>query len=110
MRRVRLDAARIVDSRSFHAEFASHFGFPSYYGANMDAWIDCMSCLREPETEMSTISVGPTEQIVLELAGSADFSKRCPREFKELVDCCDLVNERLADRHEPPLLVLELTP
>ena len=50
------------------------------------------------------------QRIVSYGTSSYGYDVRCPREFKELVDCCDLVNERLADRHEPPLLVLELTP
>lgn len=37
---VTVDAARIVDWSSFHDVFAEAFGFPGWYGRNLDAWID----------------------------------------------------------------------
>jgi len=33
---------RITNWNTFHNVFAKDFDFPSYYGENMDAWIDCM--------------------------------------------------------------------
>jgi RNAse (barnase) inhibitor barstar len=56
---VRLDCDRITDWESFHAVFAEVFGFPSFYGRNMDAWIDCMSYLDKPEVGMSTVQSLP---------------------------------------------------
>lgn len=46
---VRIDARRIVDLDSFHDVFAEAFGFFGGYGRNMDAWIDCMSSLDDPD-------------------------------------------------------------
>ena len=46
---VRLDCDRITDWDSFHAVFAEVFGFPNFYGRNMNAWIDCMTYLDDPE-------------------------------------------------------------
>ncbi len=34
---LRIDANEITDKNSFHAVFASAFGFPEFYGRNMDA-------------------------------------------------------------------------
>jgi RNAse (barnase) inhibitor barstar len=45
----RIRARNISDWKSFHAEFRRVFGFPEFYGHNMDAWIDCMTSLDEPQ-------------------------------------------------------------
>jgi RNAse (barnase) inhibitor barstar len=42
---VKLDTRRIRDWDTFHDLFAEVFGFPGFYGRNMDAWIDCMTWL-----------------------------------------------------------------
>ena len=44
-RLVTFDAQRVVDSATFHDEFAEQLGFPDVYGSNWDAWIDCMTHL-----------------------------------------------------------------
>lgn len=49
---VSIPADRILDWQSFHDVFAEAMGFPSYYGRNMDAWIDCMTYADEPSMEM----------------------------------------------------------
>ena len=38
MKRIHIDTARIKDWDSFHNVFAEAFGFPGFYGRNMDAW------------------------------------------------------------------------
>jgi RNAse (barnase) inhibitor barstar len=43
MKTVANSASAIDGPASFHEAFASALGFPSWYGRNMDAWIDCMS-------------------------------------------------------------------
>lgn len=40
-----IDAKEINTWDNFHDVFYSVFEFPSYYGRNMDAWIDCMTDL-----------------------------------------------------------------
>ncbi|WP_206361205.1 barstar family protein, partial [Pseudomonas viridiflava] len=37
------DANLISDWQTFHNVFAEQFGFPVFYGRNMDAWVDCLS-------------------------------------------------------------------
>ncbi len=50
-----VDGRMLKDWDSFHQEFARVFGFPEFYGNNMDAWIDCMSWLSDPEDGMSIV-------------------------------------------------------
>ena len=40
MKRVKIDCNKIKDWDSFHDIFAKEFGFPDFYGRNMDAWKD----------------------------------------------------------------------
>ena len=49
---VRLDGSRLRTWDGFHDAFASAFGFPGFYGRNMNAWIDCMSYLDDPDTTL----------------------------------------------------------
>ncbi|KPN91352.1 barstar family protein [Pseudomonas nunensis] len=37
---VRVDANLITDWQTFHSVFAEEFGFPGFYGRNMDAWVN----------------------------------------------------------------------
>ena len=45
MKIVRLNTEQITNWASFHLVCKEAFGFPDFYGENMNAWIDCMSCL-----------------------------------------------------------------
>ncbi len=53
--KVSLDCDKISGWRSFHEEFARVFGFPDFYGKNMNAWIDCMTYVDDPDSGMSTV-------------------------------------------------------
>ena len=48
MTMVFVDTTEIKDWQSFHQIFSQTFGFPAFYGNNMDALIDCLSYLDEP--------------------------------------------------------------
>jgi RNAse (barnase) inhibitor barstar len=55
MTTVFVDTIEITDWPSFHRVFSQIFGFPAFYGNNMDALIDCLSYLDEPEVEMTEV-------------------------------------------------------
>jgi len=50
---VHIDGSKISDWGTFHHHFSEVFGLPGFYGRNMDAWIDCMTCFwgNEPKEE-----------------------------------------------------------
>lgn len=48
---IQIDTHLIKDWKSFHDVFSETFGFPKFYGRNIDAWNDCMSSLDAPEEE-----------------------------------------------------------
>ena len=67
---VRLDGANISNWMSFHDECQLAFGFPDFYGRNMNAWVDCLSYLRDEEG-MSKFRLMPEEILQIEIVGSA---------------------------------------
>jgi hypothetical protein len=83
MKRVNLDLSTVVDWESFHDLFISSFGFPDYYGRNMDAWIDCI--------EDFAIDDGV---LLLNLLGMAELIARCPNIHAAINECSAFINYR----------------
>jgi hypothetical protein len=106
MRMVTLDTRQIRDWPTFHDVVAKAFGFPEFYGRNMDAWIDCMTSLDSPEDGMPNVHAEPGGVLVLQLDHVADFMKRCRQQYDSLVECAAFVNWRRIDVGEPPVLIL----
>ena len=107
---VRLDAGRITDWDSFHDVFAEAFGFPAFYGRNLDAWVDCMSDLDEPAAGMTAAVHAPPGGgvVVLHLENAASFARRCPELYAALVECAAFVNWRRIGMGQPAVLALSL--
>ncbi len=55
---VALDGAAMTDWAAFHAQSRQAFGFPDFYGNSLDAWVDCLSYLRDDDG-MSAIRLAP---------------------------------------------------
>lgn len=100
---VSVNGARISDWPTFHDEFARAFGFPDFFGRNMDAWIDCMTSLDE---EMSAVRVSPGELVCIALDDAGVFKAACPEQYLALVESAAFVNWRRMEVGEPPILVL----
>jgi len=105
MAKVRLNTKQIEDWKSFHQLCKCEFGFPDFYGANMDAWIDCLSYFTEPE-EMSRFILKKGELLHIEISDTEDFNTRLPEIFDALVECSAFVNRRFVENGEPPVLSL----
>ena len=103
---VDIDTAPIIDWASFHRVFAEAFGFPDFYGGNMDAWIDCLSALDVPEEGMTTVHAPEGGVVVLELSNTRDFSMRCAEIYLALIEGAALVNHRRLEMALPPVLCL----
>jgi hypothetical protein len=106
MVRVKINCAEIQDWPSFHKVFAEKFGFPDFYGRNMDAWIDCLSDLDEPEAGMTNIHCPKGDYVLLELENVGEFRRKCPEQYRALIDCAAFVNYRNVEVGEHPLLML----
>ena len=103
---VRIDTTRIRDWASFHDVFTEAFGFPGFYGRNMDAWIDCMTSLADPDDGMTTVHAPKGGVVVLQLDGVDDFALRCPEQYRAVVECSAFVNWRCLDVGDPAVIAL----
>ena len=103
---IRIDATRIRDWDSFHAVFRETMGFPDFYGANMNAWNDCMTSLDDPAAGMTALHVQSGGVLTLQIDGIDDFASRCPEQYEALVECSAFVNWRRVERGDAPVLAL----
>lgn len=103
---VRIDGASIRDWDTFHDAFQKAFGFPSFYGRNMNAWIDCMSDLDAPEAAMTTVHAPPGVVVALLIDAADDLKRRCPELYAAIVECAAFVNWRRMEQGEPPVIAL----
>lgn len=104
---VTIPTAEIGDWDSFHAVFKAVMGFPDFYGANMNAWIDCMTYVADPAGfGMTAVRLAPGELLTFRLDDAANFRKRCPEQYEALVRCVAFVNYRHLERGDPPVLTL----
>ncbi|WP_417762711.1 barstar family protein [Shewanella sp.] len=101
-----VDGRKLKDWNSFHREFSRVFGFPEFYGKNMNAWIDCMSSLSDPEDGMSTVTCAKGQMVILQVEHAAELKANHRDLYEALVDCSAFVNWRLIEVGEPPVLAL----
>lgn len=105
---VAIPIEEIQDWPTFHDVFQRLMGFPSLYGRTMDAWIDCMMSLDSPEDGMTTVSVGRGGLLVMELDKTTEFERRCPEQYRALLDCTAFVNFRRRQVGDAPVLAVLL--
>lgn len=103
---MRIDLTDVRDSSGVHDAFAQALGFPSSYGRNMDAWIECMSSIDDPAAGMTAVHVEPGKVLVIELTGVRAFAARCPDVHLALLEAAAFVNHRRRERGEPAVLAL----
>ena len=103
---VSIDTDRITDWDTFHDVFREAFGFPSFYGRNMDAWIDCLTSLDAPTDGMTSIHIKDSGVVILQLEHATDFARRCPEQYAAIVECSAFVNWRRLERGHGPVLSL----
>jgi len=102
-----LDTRTIVDRDTFHAASRNAFGFPDFYGCNMDAWIDCLTYL-DLGDGMSRYHLADGEILTVEVRDAEGFATRMPEQTLALVTATAAVNQRYAERGKPPMLALVL--
>src|SRR5215470_12177512 len=94
---IKLPSDKITDWDTFHAVFQEVFGFPEFYGRNMDAWNDCMTYLDDPDSSMSSVTVAKGGLVVIRVENALALKKRCPEQYDALVECAAFVNHRRVD-------------
>ena len=102
-----LNGAAILDWDSFHQQCQQAFGFPDTYGKTMDAWVDCLSYLRDADG-MSKFKLKPNEVLEIVVKDAAAMRERVPDMLEEMTFCVAGINERYEDYGEKPALALVL--
>ena len=102
---VRFDCDPITDYASFHRAFAEVFKFPDFYGANGDAWIDCMTY----PGEMTGIGLEDSDIITIRLLNSARLKARDPDLFLHIFELAAFVNFRRVDAGEEGRICVSAT-
>ncbi len=107
MANVELHGAVIANWDSFHAESKRAFGFPDFYAGTMDAWVDCMSYLRDADG-MSKFRLKSNETLTIVVLDATQMRAQAPDILEEMTYCVAGINERYEDYGEKPALVLQL--
>ena len=79
-----------LKEKDLHLVFKEKLGFPDFYGMNWNALIDCLSYLREPEAEMTKVSLKEDEVLLIYCN---DLSK-AKFNSNDLVNIIEWVNAR----------------
>lgn len=108
MAAVQLDGKAITDWDTFHSISHEVFGFPDVYGRTMDAWVDCLSYLRDDDG-MSKFRLKKDETLRITIADTDVLRKKAPEILDDIVFCIDAINDRYLDYGEKPALELKLT-
>jgi hypothetical protein len=93
---IEIPGNEIKNDSDFHDIFSKIFGFPTWYGKNMDAWIDCMSTLQvgSEVDYFSKLKVEPGEILILQITHWETFRKKNDPLFVKFLDCVADVNAR----------------
>lgn len=102
-----LNGKEITDEASFHAQCVLAFGFPEFYGNNIDAWVDCLSYLRDDEN-MTKFRLKPNEVLDIVVQDAQAMKEQVPDLLEEITFCVAGINERYEDYGEKPALKLVL--
>lgn len=104
---VSMNGEAITSWDAFHDESQRVFGFPEFYGRNMNAWVDCLSYLRDDDG-MSKFRLKPDEVLRIEVRYAERMRAQAPEILDDLAFCIEAINERYADYGEKPALELIL--
>jgi RNAse (barnase) inhibitor barstar len=102
-----LNGAEIKDFTSFHAQCKAVMGFPESYSDTMDAWVDCLSYLRDDDG-MSKFRLKPNEVLEIVIKDAGAMKAAVPDILEEVSYCIAGINERYEDYGEKPALKLVL--
>lgn len=102
----KINCDNINDWASFHSEFNRVFGFPDFYGNNMNAWIDCMSSIDSQDDGMTSIHCKEGAVLTIELDNVRVLKKKHPDLYEAVLEAVAFVNWRRMDVGEKSVLAL----
>jgi RNAse (barnase) inhibitor barstar len=102
-----LNGAAIASADDFHSASREAFGFPESYSNSIDAWVDCLSYLRDEEN-MTRFRLKANEVLEIVVSDAAKVRAAVPDLLEEIEYCIGGINERYEDYGEKPALKLTL--
>ncbi len=99
---IHIELQNLATIEDFHKHLKQKLGFPDFYGANYPALVDCLSSLRFPDDQMTTVTLEKEEVLVLEIQGMS-YDKYAILEL--LVFASQAVNERQVSRGDSPCIL-----
>ncbi len=106
---IEIDGKKICDNNGFHNEFSEKLGFPDFYGRNMNAWIDCMSDITDPDSGMTGITIQKDEVLTLHILHTKHLKEKNPDLYNALIECTSFVNNNLCEEGGSPALSLKFS-
>jgi RNAse (barnase) inhibitor barstar len=104
---VKLDGSKFLTWKNFHSYFQKKFGFPEFYGRNMNAWIDCMADLDKPENGMTNnFPVTKGQMVVLRIVNVEELRTHANEIYIAIMECTALINFSRMQSGDLPLLIL----
>ena len=94
MHQALLDFHRITSWPTFHAECQRAFGFPEFYGKNMNAWIDCLTYMTDGGDGMSRFVLKRNDVLTIRVLHAKDLSHEQCEILEALKDSIAFVNRR----------------
>lgn len=104
-RSIDLDFTSVRNTPQLHQYLAQVFGFPSFYGANAHALIDCLSSLRLPEDPMTGWTLEPHQALVVNVRNLFSTPREVSNDFLVAMGA---VNNKCRAMGQPPLVYLML--
>jgi RNAse (barnase) inhibitor barstar len=102
-----INGKKLMNWKSFHNYFSKVFGFPDFYGRNMNAWIDCMGDIDHPEHGMTkNISIKKGESIEFVIQHARELEKRKKEIYDSLIEWSSFINQRRIEDGKQPLIFL----
>jgi len=103
---IEIDFSTINNIEEMHIVLQEKFGFPHFYGKNLNALIDCLSSLRYPEDKMSSLFLdSPNEVLFLK---TKKLSSKSIKVLQCLLLAIESVNSRYILKGQTPCIVLSL--
>ncbi|WP_422063775.1 barstar family protein [Shimia sp.] len=103
---VSIEGNAIHDWPSFHDEFSVKIGFPSFYGRNGDAWIDCMTHVDNVASGLSSVTVDEGDLLTLQIVDASNWAKKCPDVWAGFQEMAAFVNWRRIEQGDGAVLAL----
>jgi hypothetical protein len=97
---VQINLDGVSDWPSFHRALATALSFPAWYGANTNAFIDCLITITLGQDEAKVLA--GDETVTLYLEGVHGFRTRCPDMLEALHDWVAFANAIDLDRYDRP--------